>query len=60
MVAYLLDVHGAADYNNGNGALLNVWANGGNQVLSYRIRNDPECIHVWGTTLNGLWSPVNC
>lgn len=56
-----LDVPGSVDYFNcGNCATLYAFADAGNQVLTYRVKSNPECIDVWGTTLNPLWSPVDC
>jgi len=57
--AYAFYVPGELDYNVGEGARLNVYALGGNTVFSERVFNNPACYHVWGTTLNGQWSPID-
>ncbi len=54
------DVPGNVDYNSEGGCTLEAFANAGEKVMTYRVRNDPECIHIWGTTLNTEWSPINC
>ena len=55
-----LDIPGANDYTTEAGAVLEVRAAGGNRVFAKKITANPECFDVWGTTLNGAWSNVNC
>lgn len=59
--SYAFYVPGNVDYNNGVGARLTVDAVGGNRVVNQLLmRNNPECVHVYGTTLNTLYSYVDC
>merc|ERR1712110_890390 len=58
--SYAFYIPGDIDYSSGPGAYLEVYANGGNRVLAKQIYGNPECIDVWGGTLNPQWSNVNC
>lgn len=54
------DIPGSIDFNIEPGAVLTIDAVGGIRVLQEKIKADPECFHVWGTTLIPLWSTINC
>jgi hypothetical protein len=48
------------NYDSVAGVWLTVHALGGVRVMRVRIRNSPECFHIWGTTLIPYWSAMNC
>ncbi len=56
----LIDIPGAVNYLTEEGPVLEVRALGGIRVFAKKITANPECFDVWGTTLNGQWSNVNC
>jgi hypothetical protein len=45
----LTDIPGSIDLNSEPGAVLTVEVVGGIQVEK-KIKNNPSCFHVWGTT----------
>ena len=57
---YAFYVPFGVNYDGINGCFLEVNAVAGYQVMRTRIRSNPECFHIWGTTLNPSWSTVNC
>jgi len=48
------------NFSSETGAVLTVRAAGGRMVFRKKISGNPECLDVWGTTLFGAWSNVNC
>ena len=48
------------DYTSSFGAVLTVDAVGGIQVLQQKITADPQCFHVWGSTLLPFWTTIDC
>lgn len=48
------------NYDSTEGTILNVKAIWGKSVLATRIRSDPECFHIWGTTLIPFWTRMTC
>jgi len=57
---YAFYIPGNIDYNTDPGVVLTAKAIGGKTIMSKRLTASPECFHVWGTTLNPVWSNVNC
>jgi hypothetical protein len=53
-VPYVVNLDGQS------GITLRVDAVAGNNVMNYRVKEDPSCIHVWGTTLITAWSKIDC
>lgn len=50
----------SVNYDSTGGAVLIVNAIWGKQVVATRIRSDPDCFHVWGTTLIPFWTRMPC
>ena len=50
----------SVNYDGATGCVLEVNAVAGVNVMRVRIRSNPECFHVWGSTLFPSWSSVNC
>lgn len=48
------------NYDSTEGTFLIVKAIWGKTVLATRIRSDPECFHIWGTTLIPFWTRMPC
>jgi len=43
------------------GARLSVFAIAGKQVINdYKIKSEKQCVHIYGTTLDTKWSPIDC
>lgn len=60
MKIFFKDIPATIDYDGEPGAVLTIDAVGGNRILHERIKADPECFHIWGTTLIPFWSTVDC
>ena len=57
---YAFKVPFAASYDGDVGCTLEVNAVAGINVLRIRVRSNPECIDVWGTTLIPYWTHMDC
>ena len=58
--AYGFRIPFSVNYDTEVGCTLEVNAVAGVNVLRVKIRTNPECFHVWGSTLSPSWSNVNC
>ena len=48
------------NYDSEFGCLLESTAVAGLNIMKVRIKSNPECFDIWGTTLNPFWSRFNC
>lgn len=57
---YAFYIPNSVNLDSAGGVYLTIDAVLGVRVFSLRIASNPDCFHLWGTTLIPQWSRMNC